>query len=744
MAPLGRDANLLVARYRTLLVWGSMLLILTMVAVSGFEFYNQRHHELRFVEEFLQNRAHQVDALLRGATAPLSDLRLLAKENLQGQVNLSAAPLMAYLNYRDTGEWNRILDPERPLHLGSLFGDRESEGRPPSYFKALNALLHVLPLQRVAVRASRHLTRVVVATPQGLMTVYPPLPTESPPGVQSSGELMAQQVMSSEWFTRAQSSQESMFWVVPDGDMREVIHCQVIRSENRFLGVVASWLDVSTLLPPLYGPAHPEAWMLLADDRYRVILAPGLTRNAPAELNLMGATGVNLDAGDLQVLYGDAGGWMDKWPVVFLSAPLEVTGWKLIYMVPQLALAAKIAPTFLSNAGIVLALLIGQFMLFRMVERSFVVPALGLIRHIDLEARGEPSDLPDSAPVLWRLWFTRVSESFQANRALLKRVRRDSEELNLLVDDRTRELRQQITERHRAMRELRAAKEEAETANRAKSEFLANMSHELRTPLHAILGFSSMGLERCTSSGVVDRIPRYFTRIQESGARLLDLLNDLLDLSKLEAGRMSFSPAPGDLLTVVEATLSELDPLLTAKRQVVTVEPPGFSTRMELDSGRIMQVLRNLLANAHKFTPEGRSIRIRFLPDRVGLVSDPPADNIVAEPVVGITVLVEDQGMGIPEHELESIFDKFVQSSKTKTGAGGTGLGLAICRQILQAHGGEILARNNVEGGATFAFYLPRVSVVPSEAKAAPEQAQKEKGTGASLEMPTSRQEGPG
>jgi signal transduction histidine kinase len=241
------------------------------------------------------------------------------------------------------------------------------------------------------------------------------------------------------------------------------------------------------------------------------------------------------------------------------------------------------------------------------------------------------------------------------------------------------------------------AKLDADHANQSKSEFLANMSHELRTPMHAILSFANMGVEKAETARP-EKLRHYFSRISESGNRLLSLLNDLLDLSKLEAGATQFNPQQKDLRETVTDVLAEMKQLIKQKALTIEIEPAADSTKACFDAEQIMQVVRNLLANAVKFSPHGNIITLRY---KTSAVSKGRSA------VAALSCSVEDCGVGIPEDELQAVFDKFVQSSKTKTGAGGTGLGLAICKEIIERHGGTISARNNQYGGATFEFKLP-------------------------------------
>lgn len=260
--------------------------------------------------------------------------------------------------------------------------------------------------------------------------------------------------------------------------------------------------------------------------------------------------------------------------------------------------------------------------------------------------------------------------------------------------------------------DLEKAKIAAEEANRAKSEFLANMSHELRTPMHAILGFAKEGGKQRPQHNP-ELQAESLAEIHDSAERLLKLINNLLDLSRLEAGHMRYDFALHSLEHVVSSASKELLPLFV--QQQVTLEVQGDSTvaDVECDAEKITQVLRNLLANALRFSDVRSVIAIdyRLLHHTEG--EEPavlkPATRYgeAAESPTYVCISVRDQGAGIPEGELEAVFDKFVQSSKTKNGAGGTGLGLAICREIIHAHYGRIWAQNNPTRGACVSFLLP-------------------------------------
>ncbi len=238
-------------------------------------------------------------------------------------------------------------------------------------------------------------------------------------------------------------------------------------------------------------------------------------------------------------------------------------------------------------------------------------------------------------------------------------------------------------------------KERAEKAVKAKSEFLSNMSHELRTPMHAILGYSEICLTAMDEENPRS-IRKYVQNIRVSGKRLLDLLNDLLLLAKMESGRTKYNMEQGKFSESIEHTLMELAPLIEAKNLKIDASLDEKDTAAVFDKSLMIQVLVNLLSNAIKFSSEGSLISVEL--SQANLPSGQAA----------LRCRVIDEGPGIPVGELKTIFDKFIQSSKTKSGAGGTGLGLAICRQIVEAHGGTIWAENGDPKGAILTFVIPK------------------------------------
>ncbi|HEX4329028.1 MAG TPA: ATP-binding protein [Burkholderiales bacterium] len=245
----------------------------------------------------------------------------------------------------------------------------------------------------------------------------------------------------------------------------------------------------------------------------------------------------------------------------------------------------------------------------------------------------------------------------------------------------------------RQIADLRRARDEAEEANRAKSDFLATVSHELRTPMHAILSFSGFG-ERGYDTKAPEQLRRYFSNISQAGTRLLGLINDLLDLSKSRAGRLSVNQEIQDICPTIGKVAQELSAIAEGKKISLDwrfVDEPALAA---VDAARLEQIIRNLLSNAIKFTPCG------------GLVSLFLSRHIDATGQAWHQLEVCDSGPGIPESELDLIFEQFERGSGAPVSEG-TGLGLAIARELTYAHGGSIRAANNANGGATFTLLLP-------------------------------------
>ena len=281
-------------------------------------------------------------------------------------------------------------------------------------------------------------------------------------------------------------------------------------------------------------------------------------------------------------------------------------------------------------------------------------------------------------------------------------LERAHNELEDKVEERTLNLQEEIDERVQIEEYLYTAKQEAVAANQSKSDFLSTVSHELRTPIHQILSFSKFGIDKINVA-TKDKILHYFNNISDISKSLQTLLDDLLDLAKLESGKLDYHMEKNDLNRIITGVTDEFILLASEKKLNLEIKSDGIPTAIICDKIRISQVIRNLISNAIKFSPKGKNITISLTSATLS-DGEKTTENKVNS---AIKIAIEDEGKGIPEKELKTVFDKFIQSSNSNTKGKGTGLGLTICKELIEAHNGTIVAENRSEGGAKFSFVLP-------------------------------------
>ncbi|MFL5483793.1 MAG: sensor histidine kinase [Gemmatimonadaceae bacterium] len=263
--------------------------------------------------------------------------------------------------------------------------------------------------------------------------------------------------------------------------------------------------------------------------------------------------------------------------------------------------------------------------------------------------------------------------------------------------------RKHAQERAQQLAYEREARLEAEAASKAKSEFLAIMSHELRTPLNAVLGYSEL-LEMGIAGPITDKMRDQIGRIRVSATHLLSLVNDILDLAKVEAGRLQVSSGPASAVGTLAAAMALIQPQAAARSlQLEVVPPPEPAPIYRGDDERARQILVNLLSNAVKFTAPGGKIRVQIRSSHA-----PDSDTKLQVRRTYVSFRVTDTGSGIPEEKLHSIFDPFVQAETGHARSReGTGLGLTISRRLARLMGGDLTVKSKLGEGSTFTLWLP-------------------------------------
>jgi signal transduction histidine kinase len=258
------------------------------------------------------------------------------------------------------------------------------------------------------------------------------------------------------------------------------------------------------------------------------------------------------------------------------------------------------------------------------------------------------------------------------------------------AEQQIREIQERLTAELTATnRQLELRNREIDRANRLKTEFVASMSHELRTPLHTIIGFAELMAEELEGP-LNEKQKRFVGHIHKDSLHLLELINDVLDLSRIEAGRLELRLEAFDMMAAIDEVLATIRPQAVAKSLNLGAPVP-LSISLHADRVRFKEILYNLLSNAVKFTPEGGRIRV---------------DAITRDSLAEVSV--SDTGVGIPAEEQAAVFDKFYQVGSTTRGVReGTGLGLAITKQLVEAHGGRIWLESEPGRGSHFHFTMP-------------------------------------
>ncbi|MEU6801122.1 HAMP domain-containing protein [Streptomyces neyagawaensis] len=346
---------------------------------------------------------------------------------------------------------------------------------------------------------------------------------------------------------------------------------------------------------------------------------------------------------------------------------------------------------------------LGSVTRFTQIHQDFLaqlMPTIGVNLNT-IVANARTDELLDESQRLTAELQARSAE-LQVQQDELQRSNAELEEKASLLASQNRDIEAKNLEIEQARQELETRAQELALASKYKSEFLANMSHELRTPLNSLLILAQL-LAQNPSRNLTPKQVEYAGIIHSAGSDLLQLINDILDLSKVEAGKMDVTPERVPLRKLLEYVEATFRPMTTQKSLNFTVATaPGTPADLLTDDSRLRQILRNLLSNAVKFTEQGGvELRIEPAADR-----EVPVGVLRGGPVVAFRV--KDTGIGIPQQQLEAIFGAFQQADGTTSRKyGGTGLGLSITREIAHLLGGAVTVDSTPGQGSTFTLYLP-------------------------------------
>ncbi|MCD6034558.1 MAG: hypothetical protein K0R63_299 [Rickettsiales bacterium] len=377
-----------------------------------------------------------------------------------------------------------------------------------------------------------------------------------------------------------------------------------------------------------------------------------------------------------------------------------------IYIESDLRDIADSIPTYLLFAFLLLLpSVVLAFLVSSKYQRNIILPITSLVKATeriieddDFSARAqkflddEIGQLADS----FNFMMEEIDASHRQLEKITDQLRHTNANLERLVSERTRDLKFTI--------------QRLEKANEDKNIWISNMTHEIRTPIHGMKSFSKFGVDSVKAAiegkKEVDlqQYVSFFERCQQAANRLNYLIEGILDLSKMNAGKMNFRYQQCSMLDILRISHDELQHKWEPKNITVKFEPENPpEIELTCDKNKLIQVVTNVLCNAIKFTPNNSVITIHV---------EEKAHRYFNGVVESVDVSIKDRGPGIPPGEEEKIFDTFVQSSTTYDGSGGTGLGLSIAREIVRAHNGEIKAQNNPNGepGCTFMFWVAKAS----------------------------------
>lgn len=693
------------------------VVVIVAAGISYLQFRSQYEQELQAIANRLNDRSINLDYTLKLVTNRVTALQL------QGQSFLTVTrdrslPASPYNQLQEVPEQNRFnLDQLRPPltreMVGNLTGLGTLQNRSLEFNRELNMALSLNPSFQVTAQVVPGMAWVYYTSLNQFTNLYPWVPSQQ--------QHFSPQMYQQEYFRLGRpenNPQRRLYWtqtyIDEGGKGLMVTAAMPVYDSDQFLGVVALDLTLDTLNSYISGLDLPESHLFLVNAQGQLLAHPSLVHShqkhlpplAQAFPPALADQWQRFPAGQsMQIREMDGYLVIDK-PLT--NAPWRVVFWMPMSAVSRILLEKNFFPALVLLLGLMLMLAIAQWL----TRREFILPAGQLLEHIQQESEALAQGNQDVAPPIppwvsqnWRPWFVTISETFAANRSLLQQSQEAATELKLKAESLTQaraslqEVNQKLAEANQNLEqkvaqrttELIAAMEAAEAANQSKSSFLANMSHELRTPMNAIIGYSEMLIEEAEELEPAEFVPD-LQKIQVAGKHLLLLINDILDLSKIEAGRMELYLETFDLKTLVDEVVSTIQPLLEKNHNRLAIVCDRNMGSLHADLTKVRQILFNLLSNACKFTEAGRiSLTIERQDEWVSFQ-------------------VKDSGIGMTPEQMAKLFQPFTQADASTTRKyGGTGLGLAITQRFCQMMGGKLDLKSALGEGTSFTLRLPTV-----------------------------------